>query len=281
LSGVPYVAGFRVNIGYWMKGVDRLLSRVYRRWIDGTVANCQACVEAAVANDGAARESVVVIPNGLDIDRFAAAARVASAKLPAGSRFVGITANLRPVKNVALFIRAAARLAALHADVRFRIAGEGELRPQLQALIASLGLEDRVELLGTVADVPTFLRSLDVAVLCSLSEGSPNAIMEYMAAGLPAVVTDVGGNAGLIQHERTGLLIPSASEDDLAAAIDRLLSDHDLAARLGSAAQQKALDEYGAEAQARRYEDFYWNLTRTGESYETLCMHSSSGEQWP
>ena len=83
-----------------------------------------------------------------------------------------------------------------------------------------------MSLLGSVADVPAFLRTLDVAVLCSLSEGSPNAIMEYMAAGLPTVATDVGGNAELVEHEVTG---PRSCRPTmniaLAAAIDRLLRD--------------------------------------------------------
>ena len=170
---------------------------------------------------------------------------------------MGIVANLRPIKNIELFIRAASTLTASHPQVHFEIAGEGALRGPLQTLIDTLGLHDRVALRGTVADIPKFLGRLDVAVLCSLSEGAPNAIMEYMAAGLPTVATDVGGNAELVEHEVTGLLVPGNDVERLAGAIDRLLRDRDLAARLGTTARQRAFAAYGVEAQARRYEDFY------------------------
>ncbi len=170
---------------------------------------------------------------------------------------MGIVANLRAVKNIELLIRAASRLAPSHPKVRFEVAGEGDLRGPLQTLVESLGLCDCVTLRGTVSDVPAFLHGLDVAVLCSLSEGSPNAIMEYMAAGLPTVATDVGGNAELVEHEVTGLVVASNDEEQLAEAIDRLLRDRTLATRLGETARERAFAQYGVEAQARRYEDFY------------------------
>ena len=116
---------------------------------------------------------------------------------------------------------------------------------------------------GTVSDIPAFLAGLDVAVLCSHSEGSPNAIMECMAAGVPTIATDVGGNGELVEHEQTGLLTPPNRKEGLATAIDRLLPDPPLAARLGAAARQRAFAEFSAETQARRYEDFYHELVRS------------------
>ena len=80
----------------------------------------------------------------------------------------------------------------------FHVAGEGEQRPELERLIADLGLGDRFRLVGNVADVPGFLAGLDVAVLPSHAEGMSNAVLEYMAAGRPVVATDVGANAHLL-----------------------------------------------------------------------------------
>src|SRR5207244_3660743 len=114
-----------------------------------------------------------------------------------GPRRVGMVANLRSVKNPELFVRAAADVSRAHPEATFRIAGEGELRPRLEGLIKELGLEDRFALPGSVADVPAFLAHLDVAVLCSRSEGMSNALLEYMAAGRAIVATAVGGNAEL------------------------------------------------------------------------------------
>lgn len=266
LAGVPCVAGFQVSLGYWMTPRDRRVGRFINRWVDGTVANCEACRQTIVADWGVPAESVAIIPNGVDLSRFT----VFGGKPPScngtAAQRVGIVANLRPVKNIELFIRAASRLAPSHPNVRFEIAGEGELRGPLQALIDSLGLHDCVTLRSTVADVPAFLDRLDVAVLCSLSEGSPNAIMEYMAAGLPTVATDVGGNTELVENEVTGLVVPSNDVKRLAAAIDRLLRDRALAARLGAIARERAFAQYSVEAQARRYEDFYRDLAERKKS---------------
>jgi glycosyltransferase involved in cell wall biosynthesis len=175
-------------------------------------------------------------------------------------RRIGITANLRPVKDLDVFIRAAGELAARHPHVSFHIAGEGELRPVLEKLIADLRLTDRIFLPGTIDDVPGFLSELDIAVLCSKSEGMSNAILEYMAAGKAIVATAVGGNVQLLEHERTGLLVPAGDPHALAEAIRRLLDDPALAIRLAQAARQRVEDRYSREAMVRRFEDFYERL---------------------
>lgn len=261
LARVPCIAGFRVDINYWMTPRDRWMARLLNRWVDGTVANCEACRQAVIAASGARAESVTIIPNGLDLSRFAVRAEEPLSRNGAAPR-VGIVANLRPVKNIELFIRAASRVVPSHPQLHFEIAGEGESRGPLQSLIESLGLGGRVTLRGTVSDVPAYLQSLDVAVLCSLSEGSPNAIMEYMAAGLPTVVTDVGGNAELVEHEVTGLVVPSNDARQLAGAIDRLLHDRALATRLGKTARERAFTCYSVELQAQQYEQFYRRLVQ-------------------
>jgi L-malate glycosyltransferase len=257
LAGVPCVAGFRVGVDEWeTTKYRRLASRIYRL-VDGTVANCEACRRAVVADHDVQPESVTIIPNGVELSRFAAYGEKPPSSNGSAAQRVGIVANLRPIKNIELFIRAAKLLATAHPHAHFEIAGEGEVRGRLESLIDGLGLGGRVTLRGTVSDVPAFLHGLDVAVLCSLCEGAPNAIMEYMAAGLPTVATDVGGNAEIVEHEVTGLVVPSNDEQRLAAAIDRLLRDRAFAARLGATARKRAFTEYSVEVQTRRYEEFY------------------------
>lgn len=260
LAGVPCVVRFRVDLNYWMKLHDRWVSRILSSLLDATVANCEACKQAAIRDEWAPPESVKIIPNGLDLSRFPESPKVRIETEAALETRVGVVANLRPVKNLALFIRAAELLQASHPNARFLIAGEGDSRNDLEARIRQSRLQDRCELLGAIANVPEFLRTLDVAVLCSDSEGSPNSIMEYMAAACPLVSTNVGGCGELIQHEEHGLLVDSNDAEKLAAAIDRLLRDRDLAMRLGTNARQRALAEYGIDLQARRYEYCYRDL---------------------
>jgi glycosyltransferase involved in cell wall biosynthesis len=164
---------------------------------------------------------------------------------------------LRPVKDLEVFVRAAREVADSHPYVTFHIAGEGELRAELEKLIADLKLTDRVLLPGTIQDVPGFLSELDIAVLCSRSEGMSNAILEYMAAGKAIVATAVGGNVQLLEHERHGLLVPAGDSHRLAEAMIRLLDDSVFAIRLARAARQRVEEHYSREAMVRRFEDFY------------------------
>ena len=151
-------------------------------------------------------------------------------------------------------------VAATHPHVTFHIAGEGELRRTLEELVADLKLTDRVFLPGTIQDVPGFLAKLDIAVLCSRSEGMSNAILEYMAAEKAIVATAVGGNGQLLEHERHGLLIPPGDPYQLGEAMRRLLNDPALAFRLAQAARKRVEERYSRQAMVRRFEAFYQDL---------------------
>jgi len=123
------------------------------------------------------------------------------------------------------------------------------------------GLADRLHLLGSVADVPTFLSGLDIAVLPSRSEGMSNALLEYMAAGRPVVATAVGAAAELIDDGVHGLLVPPNDARKLAEAIDRLLKNPGLAKHMGDAARRRVRERYSREAMVERFTDFYERLS--------------------
>ena len=206
LARIPCMVRSRLDIGFWVRPIDRLLGRLCSWLVDATVANCEAARQSVIADERAAPESVVIIPNGVDLSRFEGVAAARAGRRPVGGPVVGAVANLRPWKSIDVLVRAAAELVKSHPTITFQVAGEGEMRSELEQLIASLGLQDRFQLLGTVTDIPAFLANLDIAVLCSQTEGAPNSIMEYMVAGLPIVVTAVGGNAEMIEPETHGLL---------------------------------------------------------------------------
>jgi L-malate glycosyltransferase len=283
LARVPCVVRFRVDLGFWMKPIDRWLGRILSRFLDASVANCEACRQAVVTLEGASPESIEIIPNGVELSRFAGVGGPGFAAGHRSGQVVGVVANLRRVKSLDLLVRAAAQLKSSFPDVRFQIAGEGESRAELTALAQQLGLGKNFELLGSVQDIPGFLRTLDVAVLCSSSEGSPNSIMEYMAAGLPVVCTDVGGCGELIDHEQNGLLVAPGNVGQLADAIARLLDNRELASRMGANARERALAEFGMDLQARRYEDFYHRLLhskrrRGGAAWQAASAQSASSQ---
>jgi glycosyltransferase involved in cell wall biosynthesis/acetyltransferase-like isoleucine patch superfamily enzyme len=258
LAGVPYVLRTRNNINHWMTPTHRRLGRILNRFVTATVANSEACRQAVIADENPPNGSVVVLENGVDLSRFSDP-RCGPCGAGAARR-VGVVANLRPVKGIDVFLGAAAAVAAAHPDVAFAVAGEGELRPELERRAAAPDLEGRFALPGTVADVPGFLAGLDVAVLPSRAEGMSNALLEYMAAGLPIVATAVGGTLQMIDDGTHGLLVPPNDPARMAGAIDRLLRDRGLAARLGEAARQRAEDRYSRAAMVRRFETYYLDL---------------------
>jgi glycosyltransferase involved in cell wall biosynthesis len=208
LARVPHLLQTRNGMETWPTRLHRRLGSWCNRLVTCTLANCDACRQAAIVQEGLSADSIVVLENGVDLERFAGI-RVHAAPERSPCR-VGAVANLRAVKRVDLLVRAAAELHRLCRDVSFAVAGEGPLRMNLQSMIQELGMADCFHLRGQVADIPSFLESLDVAVLCSEAEGMSNALLEYMAAGRAIVASKVDGNAHLIRDGMNGLLVPPA-----------------------------------------------------------------------
>ena len=256
-SGVRHIVRTRRNTGYWMTKRDHWMGKFISRFIDATVANCGACKNAVVRNENATPDSVAVIPNGINLSRF----EEIPPTIPNSPRILGVVANLRPVKDLSSLVQATKLVKdQFGPDFRIEVVGEGDSRTELENLIGELGLEDQIELKGSTSDIPSFLSTVEVAILCSKTEGMSNSIIEYMAAGRPTIATNVGGNPELIQHEETGLLVSPSNPEELAAAIIRLLDDPTAASNMGQKARQIAMENYSDESQARNYETFWSNL---------------------
>lgn len=220
------------------------LNYVASRFTDFTVVVSEKNAEIAVAHEGVAPANLQVIPNGIRVDRF-------EVPRSGAGRRIGTVGRLVPEKNYPLLLRAATAIR----DVDMVFVGDGPLRPELQKQAG-----DRVSFLGQRADVAELLAGFDVFVLPSNTEGMSIALLEAMAAGCPIVVTAVGGNVELIKHMQTGLVVPPNDEAALRAAIERLLADRVLAARLGTAARAVAEKDHSANAMTGRYEELWLRL---------------------
>jgi L-malate glycosyltransferase len=247
--GVRTVLRVRNNLGYWLTAKHRLFNRLIRPWVDFSLTNSEAGRETLIEHDRLPPGRVVIIENGVDVERFAH-----EPPRFANPVRIGCVANLRPVKNIDGLMRAASLLLTRFPNLQFEIAGEGEQRPQLEQLARELKLDDRFRLLGSVSDVPGFLRSLDIAVLPSHSEGMSNALLEYMSAGRAIVATDVGANAKLIRDGEHGRIVPT---NGLLEGITTMIERPGEARRMAAAACQRAKDEYSRDAMRRRFEEFY------------------------
>lgn len=254
---VPKVLRVRNNLGYWVTRKHRVLGRLLRPFVDTTLTNTEIGKQSLVERDGLCPARVAVLENGVDTARFNWFMLPDTTKRKVR---VGCVANLRPVKNIDGLMRAARQAVEQFPQLVFEVAGDGEQREELERLHADLGLGDRFVLHGAVSDVAGFLRRIDVAVLPSHSEGMSNALLEYMSAGRAVVATDVGANATLVQHGKSGLIVPPGDGAALVGAIGQYLKTPLRAAAFGAAARRRVEGEYSRAAMIRRFEGFYQKL---------------------
>jgi glycosyltransferase involved in cell wall biosynthesis len=231
------------------QGFDRWKLRRCGRTFDWFVVNSKSAAELA-RTMAFPVDRTTIITNGHELSRYEVAIdrQVIRAALgvKAHEQMLVSVGRLIPSKRVVDAIEAVAILAA-SLPVKLVLVGEGPERAQLEAQVSRLGLSDRVVFAGQRNDVIDVLRSADIFVFPSESEGLPNALIEASLAGLPIVACQVGGVVDVVHHEASAVLTPPRSPGDLAAAIRRLLSDPSFAAGLASAAQGHSRRTYCIE----------------------------------
>ncbi len=182
-----------------------------------------------------------VIPNGIDVGRFAAAPRPE----PETILWVG---RLVPQKQPGLAIEALRMLKRTRPDARLDLVGDGPLLGHVQARLGAADVQGAVRLLGLRDDAPEFLSRAACFLLTSDYEGCPLSVLEAMAAGVPVVATAVGGVPELVGHGETGILVEPGRPEGLARGLDELLSDPARAEALGRAGRQRAKERFRARA---------------------------------
>jgi glycosyltransferase involved in cell wall biosynthesis len=160
---------------------------------------------------------------------------------------VGIVAALRPEKDHPTLLRAVARLIADVPRAKILIVGDGPCRSEIEVLCAELGIEQNVFFAGSRHDVARLLRAIDVFVLCSTTECFPLSVLEAMACARPVVCTDVGGICEMVSDGVTGYLVPPMDPPRLAVRITEILSDPELARRLGQAGRMRVKSAFTLE----------------------------------
>ena len=246
LAGVRVLVASRRGFATDLRPAQHRVDRLVRRLAHYTVVNAHAIRARLIEDEGARADTVVVIPNCV-VER--------GPITPAHDPLVGMVANLRPPKDHATFLRAAARVVEIVPTAEFHLVGEGPEEAALRELTARLGLASRVRFLGALDPDAVWaeINRFAVAVLASASEGMPNAVLEAMAAARPVVATAVGGVPELVLDGVTGCLVAPGDDAALGAAIGRILKDPALAAAMGQAGRRHALRDHGP---ARMAEDF-------------------------
>ncbi len=264
LAGVRSVICSVRSTGSRMEWGRALLERAALRRARLVIANAPAVADDVARRSGVPRDRIRTVLNGVDLSSFhPGGSPLRDAwRDPARPRapLVGFVGSLREAKDPLLFVHAAAIVARSEAETRFVMVGDGPLRPAVEALARSRGLDGRLRLAGERSDVPDVLRALDLLVVTSRREGCCNVVMEAMASGVPVAATSVGGNSDLIRDGADGLLFPHGDPQAAAARIAGVLDEPALGERLARAGLSRARESFGVDAMVAATSRIYEEL---------------------
>ena len=256
----------RLNAGYWYTPTLKLIFRILNRGTTSVLTNSKVGRTTVAEAERLDPEKIDFLYQGVSAEHFrpglgdpAVCRRLG---IPESAPVIGIVANLRPVKDLPLFLRAAQIVSERCPQAAFLVVGHGQQLGELQALAAELGIRDRVFFTRGEGRVIDYLARMSVACLSSASEGFSNAILEYMAFGLPVVATDVGGNREAVLDGETGFLVQERSPEAFAEPLIKLLEDNDLRHQMGTNGLARCLANFEAGTTTRNLENYYSVLIR-------------------
>ena len=265
LAGVSVRVASKRETGGMRSGAQKLVEKIAFGRAKAIVANSNA-VRNPLIGRGIGADKIHVIYNSIDLARFTTAPEasrlqtVGDVGLSIGenARLITLVANLRhSVKNVPMLLRAAKRVTEHDENAHFVIAGEGELRHELEGLAVRLGVARNVHFIGRCDDVPSLLAASYASVLTSSAEGFSNSVLEYMAAGKPVVATNVGGAAEAVADGESGYLVASDDDAAMAERLVELLNDPGKAAAFGAAGKRAVAEKFSEEIQLRKTIELY------------------------
>jgi L-malate glycosyltransferase len=264
--GIPVARAARVPVILSSQRADRRLIprsyltvlRVTDRLVSGIVVNSQAVWSEMVGTEHVPPSLLHLCYNGIDTDRFYSEGRRRVPALADASLVIGVVCVLRPEKDVATLIEASARVAVDQGrNFRLVIVGSGPELGRLENLAQELRVSDHCVFQPAVSDVATWLRSIDIFVLPSVSEALSNSLMEAMACGCACIASRTGGNPELIRDEETGLLFEPGDSRDLAEKLCRVFDDAGLRSRLARAGTRAIRDGFSLAASVKRMQEIY------------------------
>ena len=233
--------------------IKNLFRRLKYNATDMVIAVSES-VRQGLIDNGIPPEKVVSIHSSVDPGRFS------GRKATSSDLIVGTIAHLAEHKGHKYLIEAAKVVLSAKPDVKFILAGNGEIRTELENQVTALGISENVIFLGFQSDVGKIINSCTITVLPSISgEGSPGVLKESMAAGIPVITTDIGGSTEIVDDGITGLVVPPMDSRALAFAITRLLTDEGLRKRIAEEGFRR-VGEFTVDRMVERTELVYESL---------------------
>lgn len=264
LAGVKLKIASKRETGSMRSRSQKIVEKLAFSRANAIVANAEA-VKIYLMSEGISANKINVIYNGLDLERLTPKETnrekiCEELGLPNDekARFITLVANLRhKVKNQPLFLKAAQKVLKKYPNAHFVLAGEGELRENLETLARELTIEKNTHLIGRCTKIPELLSISFACTLTSFNEGFSNSILEYMAAGKPIVATKVGGASEAIIEGETGFLVESDDINSLAEKLIWLLENEEKANQMGRKGREIVEAKFSCEAQLENTKSLY------------------------
>ena len=273
LAGVPFRVhgehGRDVHDQYGASIKFRIFRKFLSYWIHTFITVSDDLAQWFETCIGVNRRRIKQIYNGVDTQRFFPRKESENAVLPkefscSNQFIVGTVGRLQTVKDQATLVHAFLRfrqsMPELSRRVRLVLVGDGSMRDTIEQIIRVEGVTQYIWMAGERHDIQDMLRVFDLFVLPSEAEGISNTVLEAMASGLPVVATDVGGNSELVQHGKTGYLVPPKNPPAMAEAIGKYVKDDELVAQHGRTGRVVVEERFSLESMVDGYTKVYDDL---------------------
>jgi glycosyltransferase involved in cell wall biosynthesis len=269
LARTPAIISSRRDLAHlaWYTPRRRKILRYLQSLSSAVLVNSGQIRDQLVHEDGFRPELIRVVHNGIDVDQFRLLAPRRGQLFPGleNCTLIVSTGNMHSdVKGHPTLIEAARRICARFPQVKFVLIGDGKKRSEFESKVSALGLKGNFLFLGSQQNVSEILACCDIAVLPSQAEGFSNALLEYMATGLPTIATDVGGNPEVIEDGLNGLLVKPDDPAALANAILSLLEGPHLASQLGAAGRERVRRHFDFAQLTFNIDALYTDLLQAG-----------------
>lgn len=269
LAGVKNIVSTRRDYGLWLSSKKYIyLLKIANRFVGRLLANSQNVKNIASEREGFDSARINVIYNGIEIEQFNHNFNVEyelrkNLGIPENNKVVGIVAGLRPMKRHETFLKAAEKLLKTRSDISFVLVGDGPLRNELETLTDELKISGNIYFAGWQENMLPYLSIFDIGVNCSSKEGLSNAIMEYMAYGVPCIVSNAGGNTELIEHGVNGYVFELDNDKELAGLILSLLKDAEMQKSFVLKSKDIISSKFSVERMIADYDKFFAQILKS------------------
>ena len=275
MAGVKNTISSRRDYGQWMNPISLVFTRLANLFVKRIVVNSDEVKEITIEREGVEKGKIDRIYNGIYLSDFVHKLKYSDGgiikrklRIPDNYKVIGIVANHRPMKYLHTFLEAAEILLRKRRDLVFILVGDGFLRKELEDLAVHLKVDENVFFVGRERDVLPYLSIFDIGVNCSKSEGLSNAVMEYMAAKIPCVITNMGGNPSLITNNVNGFLFELGDSRELADKVNQLLGNKKLCQKFVENAFEFVKSRLDISRMISDYSDYYSRLKGQGKTLQ-------------